>query len=78
MQLYDMYPDKNMSIGLRSIHKPPLLSIMPEGINITVPAAVDFFVLDKNGPTLAFSLAIVCFVCYMSSLAGVTLYLSSM
>lgn len=54
-----MYPDKNMSIGIRPVDKPPLVHIMPQGINFTVPAAVDFYILDKNDSPLAFSLGIV-------------------
>lgn len=59
MQLYRKYPNKNMSIGIRAVDKPPFINITVEGANFTLPGAVDFYVLDGEYMPLAFSLGVV-------------------
>ncbi len=39
--------------------KPPLVHILPQGANFTVPLALDFYVLDEGKHPLMFTLGIV-------------------
>ena len=49
-----------MSIEIRaSAEKPPLIHILPQGTNFSVPLVLDFYVLDKQMYRLAFSLGVV-------------------
>lgn len=59
IQIYRKYPNKNMSIGIRAVDKPPFINITAEGATFTVPGEVDFFVLDGEYMPLAFSLGVV-------------------
>ena len=47
-----------MAIGMRAT-KPPMLSIQPKGVNITVPAALDFYVIDGEERPLTFTMGVV-------------------
>lgn len=48
-----------MSIGIRATDKPPLVHITPQGANLTIPIALDFYVIKKNTSAMVFTLGIV-------------------
>ena len=49
-----------MTIGIRAMeNKPPFISINPKGANLTVPMAIDFYVMDGDSMPLAFTLGVV-------------------
>ena len=58
-QLYRKYPEKNMSIGIRVTDKPPMVHINPEGVNLAIPIAVDFYVILNDTSPMMFTLGVV-------------------
>ncbi len=59
LQLFHKYPNKNMTLGIRTNNKPPMINITPQGVNFTIPGAIDFYILDGEYMPLAFTLGIV-------------------
>lgn len=60
MQLYSTYPNMAMVLGLEGT-KPPVLQVVPNSANFTVPGNVNVYVRDttKNATVLAFILGVV-------------------
>ncbi len=58
-QLYKVYPDMAMMLGLVTF-KPPTVSIAPKSANLVVPGRVNVYIMTpKNGTQLAFVLGAV-------------------
>ncbi len=60
LQLYNKYPNKNLTLGVRAVDKQPSVGITPEGANFSLPGAVDFIVIDGDYTPVAFTLGVVC------------------
>ena len=58
LQISRKYPNKGMAIGMRATN-PPTVSIKPQGANFTIPAAIDFYVIDGQDRPLTFTLGVV-------------------
>ena len=59
LQLYHRYPNKNLTLGVRAVEKPPFIAVTPGGANFTLPGAVDFYVMNGDNTPLAFTLGVV-------------------
>ena len=59
MQLNDAYPNKPLILGVRSTDDSPAITITPQGANLLIPGALDFYVTDNEDVTLTFTLGIV-------------------
>ncbi len=54
-----MYPDKSLTLGIRSSDNPPMITITPHGAKLVIPGAIDFFITDESDDALALTLGIV-------------------
>lgn len=59
-QLHDAHPGKPLILGVRSTNIPPRITVTPQEAVMSVPGAVDFYVVDEEDHTaLTFTLEVV-------------------